>query len=93
MIANGKTQMDFAGVIYETDSEYDLPHTTYFDQPDLGYARDDPELYQDKWHALENRVFDFLDSGQPLTISSEGKSYVLPPINAPRWRTRFQKIC
>jgi hypothetical protein len=92
-IANGKTQMDFAGVIYETDSEYDLPHTTYFDQPDLGYARDDPELYQDKWHALENRVFDFLDSGQPLTISSEGKSYVLPPINAPRWRTRFQKIC
>jgi len=23
----------------------------------------------------------------------EGKSYVLPPINAPRWRTRFQKIC
>jgi hypothetical protein len=32
-------------------------------------------------------------SGRPLTISAEGKSYVLPPVNAPRWRARFQKIC
>ena len=91
-IANGKMQMDFAGVI-GAGSEYDPAHTTIFDQPDLGYARDDPDLYQDKWHALENRVFDFLDSGHPLTISAEGKSYVLPPVNVPRWRARFQKIC
>jgi hypothetical protein len=41
-----------------------------FDQPDLGYARDDPELYEDKWHALENRVFDFLDSGHPQNAPS-----------------------
>ena len=83
-IANGKTQMDFAGVV-DTGTEYDPPHTTMFDQPDLGYAREDPEL--------ENRVFDLLDSGQPLTISAEGKSYMLPPVNVPRWRARFQKIC
>jgi hypothetical protein len=91
-IASGKTQMDFAGVI-DAGTEYDPPRTTMFDQPDLGYDREDPELYEDKWHALENRVFDLLDSGQPLTISAEGKSYVLPPVNAPRWRARFQKIC
>jgi hypothetical protein len=91
-IANGKMQMDFAGVI-DAGTEYDPPHTTIFDQPDFGYARDDPELYEDKWRALENRVFDLLDSGRPLTISAEGKSYVLPPINAPHWRARFQKIC
>ena len=91
-IANDKTQMDFAGTT-DAGTEYDPPHTTMFDQPDLGYAREDPELYEDKWHALENRVFDLLDSGQPLTISAEGKSYVLPPINARRWRARFQKIC
>ena len=91
-IANGKMQMDFAGVI-DAGTEYDPPHTTIFDQPDLGYARDDPELYEDKCHALENRVFDLLDSGQPLTISAEGKSYVLPPVNVRRWRARFQKIC
>ena len=95
-IANGKTQMDFAGFTYLLDgpgSEGWPPNTTMFNQADLGYARDDPELYQDKWHALENRVFDFLDSGRPLTISAEGKSYALPPVNAPRWRARFQKIC
>ena len=91
-IANGRTHMDFAGVV-DGGTEYDPPHTTMFDQPYLGYARDDPELYEDKWHALENRVFDLLDSGQPLTISAEGKSYILPPINVPRWRARFQKIC
>ena len=42
---------------------------------------------------LENRVLDLLGSGQPLTISAEGKSYVLPPAKVPRWRARFQKIC
>ena len=42
-IANGEMQMDFAGVI-DAGTEYDPPHTTIFDQPDLGYARDDPEL-------------------------------------------------
>jgi hypothetical protein len=92
-IANGKTQMDFAGNIYP-HAEVEMPtDRPFFNQADLGYARDDPELYQDKWHALENRVFDFLDSGRPLTISAEGESYVLPPVNVPRWRARFQKIC
>jgi hypothetical protein len=91
-IANGKTQMDFAGMIYVPEVNFP-PNTTVFNQADLGYARDDPELYKDKWHALEHRVLDFLDSGRPLTISAEGKSYVLPPVNVPRWRARFQKIC
>jgi hypothetical protein len=91
-ISNGKAQMDFAGVI-DADYEYGPPRATNFDQPDLGYARDDPELYQDKWHALEDRLFDLLDFGQPLTISAEGKSYVLAPVDAPGWRTRFRKIC
>src|SRR6516162_2981386 len=95
-IANGKTQMDFAGLIFSLDGPGAKgwpPNTTMFNQADLGYARDDPELYEDKWHALENRFFDLLDSGRPLTISAEGKSYVLPPVNVPRWRARFQKIC
>jgi hypothetical protein len=87
-IANGKTQMDFAGFI-DAGSEHTPPNTTIFDQADLGH----PELDEDKWRALENRVLDLLGSGQPLTISAEDKSYVLPPVNVPRWRARFQKIC
>jgi hypothetical protein len=88
-IANGKTQMDFAGYVLpppEVEMPTDLP---FFNQAELGH----PELDVDKWHALKNRFFDFLDSGHPLTISAEGKSYVLPPVNAPRWRARWQKIC
>ena len=88
-IANGKTQMDFAGNVFhnaEVEMPTDLP---FFNQADLGHS----ELDGDKWRALENRFFDLLDSGQPLTISAEGKSYVLPSVNVPRWRARFQKIC
>lgn len=91
-IANRKSQMDFAGSIDGTYPD-GPPHTVTFEQPDLGYAREDPELYEDKWHALEKQVFDLLDSGEPLTFSAEGKSYVLPTIKLPSWRARFNKIC
>jgi hypothetical protein len=90
MIANGKSQMDFAGFTFLLDgpgSEGWPPNTTWFNQAELGH----PELNEDKWGALKNRFFDFLDSGHPLTISAEGKSYVLPPVNVPRWRARFLK--
>ena len=96
-IANGKTQMDFAGFTFLLDgpgAEGWPPNTTMFNQPDLGYADDDddPE-FMNKWRVLENRLLEFLDAGRPLTISAEGKSYVLPPLNVLRWRARFQKIC
>jgi hypothetical protein len=87
-IANGKARMDFAGFTYAGPESFP-PNTAMFNQPDLGY----PELGEDKWRALENRVLDLLGSGQLLTISGEGKSYVLPPAKVPRWRARFQKIC
>ena len=87
-ISNGKTQMDFAGFIYAGPESFP-PDTTWFNQAELGH----PELDAGEWGALKYRVFDLLDSGRPLTISAEGKSYVLPPLNVPRWRARFQKIC
>jgi hypothetical protein len=91
-IANKKTSMDFAG---EIDGSYPSapPNTIEFEQPDLGFARDDPELYEEKWHALEKQFFDLLDSGQPLTIAAEGHNYVLPAIKIAGWRKRFNKIC
>jgi hypothetical protein len=91
-IDNKKTHMTFNGEI-ERDDEDSPPGSTSFVQWDLGYARQNPGLYGKKWHRLESRLFDFLDSGRPLTISAEGKSYVLPAVNVPRWRQRFQKIC
>ena len=83
--------MDFAGYVLAPSPEVvemptDLP---LFNEAELGH----PEFDVDKWGALENRFFDLLDSGRQLTISAEGKSYVLPPVNAPRWRARWHKIC
>jgi hypothetical protein len=83
--------MDFAGATYPlgADAEEWPPNTTMFNQGDLGHR----ELEGDKWAALEDQFLEFLDSGRPLTISAEGKSYVLPPVKVPKWRARFQKIC
>jgi hypothetical protein len=91
-IANGKTSMDFAGDIFTAETE--MPRgANIFSQPDLGFARQDPDLYGDKWHAQEDQFFDFLASGAPLKISAEDRSYTLPAVNAPRWKQRFRKIC
>ena len=87
-IASGKKQLDFAGFV-DVGSELTPPDVRMFDQADLG----NPDLDEQKWRALEYRVLDLFSSGQPLTISAEGKSYVLPPVKAPRWRARWEKIC
>lgn len=87
-IGNGKTQMEFAGFTYSGPDSFP-PNTSMFNQADLGH----PEFTDDKWGALEDRVLDLLDAGKPLTISAEGRSYLLPPVKAPRWRVRFRKIC
>jgi hypothetical protein len=87
-IGNGKTQMDFAGFTYAAPENFP-PETAWFNQADLGH----PELADDKWAALENQFLDLLASGQKLTVSAEGKSYVLPPVKAAHWRARFQKVC
>jgi hypothetical protein len=87
-IASGKTQMDFAGFV-DIGSEHTPPGFKMFDQADLG----NPDLEEKPFRELEYRVLDLFGSGQPLTISAEGKSYVLPPVKQPRWRARWEKIC
>jgi hypothetical protein len=91
-IANGKTSMDFAGDIFIAETEMPVG-ASIFSQPDLGFARSDPDIYGDKWHAQEDQFFDFLNSGAPLKFSAEDRSYTLPAVNAPRWKQRFRKIC
>jgi hypothetical protein len=91
-IANGKTQMRLDGLIEYRFSRVDADKM-HFAQWNLGYKRSDPGLFEKEWREKEHRLLDFLDSGQPLTVSAEGKSYVLPAINAPGWKQRFEKIC
>jgi hypothetical protein len=65
-----------------------------FVQWNYGFSRQDTSEETEKASdAIEARLLNMLDSKKPLTISAEGKSYVLPPVNAPNWKARFTKIC
>jgi hypothetical protein len=90
-IANAKTRLVLKGEIVA--SEVGKTGPAQFVQWDLGYRRQDPALYGNGWHALKDRLFNLFDSGRPLTISAEGKKYVLPPVNAANWKARFKRIC
>jgi hypothetical protein len=92
-IANGKTEMNLNGIIESRFAEMSPPNTTHFVQWDLGFTRQDRELYGRRWKRQEARLLNFLDSGRPLTVSAEGKSYELPPIRIRGWKERFKKIC
>jgi hypothetical protein len=80
--------MQFKGEIGQAHDD-DPPNTTHFLQWDLGYRRQDPALYGGAWKKLKNRFLDLLGSGQPLTISAEGKSYMLPAVDAADWKKQF----
>jgi hypothetical protein len=84
--------MTFKGEI-EARHEDDPAGATHFVQWDLGFRRQDPDLYGAKWKRFEARFLDLLDSGQPLTISAESRSYVLPAVNVPDWKKRFKERC
>jgi hypothetical protein len=90
-IANAKTRMRLKGEIDAPEAGETGP--AQFTQWDLGYRRQDPNLYEKPWHALKDRFFNLIDSGGPLTISAEGGKYVLPPVDAPNWQARFKEIC
>jgi len=88
-----KTEMKLDGIIESRFAEMSPPDTTHFVQWDLGFTRQDRELYGRRWKRQEARLLNFLDSGQPLTVSAEGKSYELPAIRIRGWKKRFRKIC
>jgi hypothetical protein len=92
-IANATNRMNFTGEIESGEGLSYPSGTTGFVQWDLGYARQNPDLYEKKWKQLESRLFDLLDAGQKITVSAQGYSYVLPPINVRKWKSRFKKIC
>ncbi len=85
-ITSGKSSMTFNGQFSEPFEDM----ATTFLQWDLGYARQDPDLYGKKWDVVRNRLLDLLDTGQPLSISAGKDSYMLPPNNAKKWRKPFE---
>ena len=85
-ISAGKRKMDFKGEF--EDPFEDIAAT--FVQWDLGYRRQNPDLYTKKWEALRDRLLDLLDSGARLTVSAGKDSYQLPPVDAKDWRKPFE---
>jgi hypothetical protein len=85
-ISRGRSSMTFEGEFERPDEEM----ATTFEQWDLGFSHQDPALYGKKWKALRDRLYDLLDSGQPLTISVGKDSYQLPPVDAKNWRKPFE---
>jgi hypothetical protein len=97
-IGNGKTTRKLTGVLQggfgDTRSGEHFPKTTAcVVQTDLGYDRRSLESYGDKWRKDEAALLGFLDSGSSLTISADGASYTLPPVDIADWRQQFNKIC
>jgi hypothetical protein len=60
-----------------------------FVQWDLGFSRQDPELYGERWNQIKTQLLDMLGSRKPLTISSGADSYRLPPNDVKNWRSPF----
>ena len=91
-IASGRMRMTLRG---EISGRYDddPPGTTHFVQWDLGYARQNSGLYGRTWEKLESRLLDLFDSGRPLRISAEGRSYRLPAVDVRGWERRFKANC
>jgi len=79
----------------EIDEPFDTdpPGSTHFRQWDLGTKRQDPALYGRSWKKSMWRLLDLIDSGHPLRISAEGRSYKLPPVDARGWERTFKSIC
>jgi hypothetical protein len=87
-LGNGRKRMRLAGEFEEFLGGDDA---TNFLQWDLGYSRQDPELFGKRWNRHLSRLLDLMETASPLTVSSRTGSYQLPKIDAPNWRTSIEK--
>ena len=86
-ISSGRASMKLRGEFQEPEADDD----TTFVQWDLGFSRQDPELFGKRWDKIYLRLLDLIGSGQPLIISSGKASYRLPPPDAPGWKEALAK--
>jgi hypothetical protein len=84
-ITNSKARMKIDGGFAAPDED----SATDFLQWDLGFRRQDPELYGRKWNRIKSRLLGLIGSGETLTLSAQGRSYKLPPVNASDWEEPF----
>jgi hypothetical protein len=81
-IASGRASMKLRGEFQEPGADEE----TTFLQWDLGFSRQDPELFGKRWKRVYLRLLDLIGSGQPLVISNGKESYRLPTADAAGWK-------
>lgn len=81
-ISSGRASMKLKGEFQEPDADEE----TTFLQWDLGFSRQDPELFGPRWNRMYLRLLDLIDSGQPLVVSNGKESLRLPPADAAGWK-------
>jgi hypothetical protein len=86
-IANARKRLKLPGEFEEPDAE----DATNFVQWDLGFSRQDPELFGKRWSQVQSRLLDLIGSGETLTISSGKDNYRLPPVDVSNWKTPLAK--
>lgn len=87
-IGDGRKTMKLVGELEELSGNDDA---TNFVQWDLGFSRQDPELFGKRWKRVEKQLLDLIEGASPLTISSKTASYQLPRIDAPGWRGSIER--
>lgn len=87
-VGDGRKTMRLVGEFEELSGDDDL---TNFVQWDLGFSRQDPDLFGKRWKRVEARLLDLIESASPLTISGKTGSYQLPKIDAPGWRGSIER--
>src|SRR5450755_513942 len=65
-ISTAKARMSFDG---KFEAPFEGSGAVNFVQWDLGFSRQDPELYGERWNQIKSQLLDLLDSGKPLAIS------------------------
>ncbi|MCK1385684.1 hypothetical protein [Bradyrhizobium sp. 21] len=87
-IGSAQSRMKLIGEFEEPDGE----DQTTFVQWDLGFSRQDPELFGNRWVRLLSRLLSLLEKADPLVISAARSEYRLPRMDAPNWRSAI-KTC
>jgi hypothetical protein len=85
-LANSKSKMTLTGEFQEPG----MDSVTTFLQWDLGYRRQNPDLYGPAWNRQKTALLDLLSAG-PITLSAEGRSYEIPGASLPDWRQAFDE--
>ncbi len=82
MISNGRDRMRLNGEFKEPDAN----DATTFSQLDLGYSRQNPELFGRRWKKTYRRLLDLIGSEKVIVFSSNNSSYRLPPPDFSDWK-------